>query len=430
VIKKIENVSGYMTHIYTPIDKQKKNSVISMLAWLCVFLLFIGDARIPVGDSELYTPLAIFPAIILFVIRIGLFELYFLRGTFALLGVMIAGVLSTIWSDYVSVTRSVAAMFPIVTAVVILIALNGVRDLNRLIKSAVFFGGCFLAAWVALLSFQAAISDLPFYEAKLLIETPLGRSNYLAAFLLVFLAFSWNKSLILRGVAVIAFSALSIYSRGALLVFFLYVLIIVFRSSRSDYKKYFLGSLVVILSFSVLATIFFGGLFEHDLTEKFGFDPFESAENRLLLWKASLEMLWKSPLFGIGPNGFRTFVEINGLEDVWGPHNSILLLWLNYGIIGVLFYFVYCFSILQSVREVGRFDQEGNNVFVLLCILLFFSLFEPLVGSATFEILIVIIYLWSVNLRVEHGARMLKSSGASLDQRWGSEVKQIGLKKV
>lgn len=65
-------------------------------------------------------------------------------------------------------------------------------------------------------------------------------------------------------------------------------------------------------------------------------------------------------------------LEINGLEDVWGPHNSILLLWLNYGIIGVLFYFVYCFSILQSVREVGRFDQEGNNVFVLLCILLFF----------------------------------------------------------
>lgn len=210
-----------MAHVYAPINNLTKNRVISLLAWLCVFLIFVGDVRFPIGDSELYTPLAIFPAIILFVIRIGLFELYFLRGTFALLGVMIAGVLSTIWSDYVSVTRSVAAMFPIVTAVVILIALNGVRDLNRLIKSAVFFGGCFLAAWVALLSFQAAISDLPFYEAKLLIETPLGRSNYLAApsFWFFSCVFLEQVTYIKRSGSNCVLIALSIYSRGALLVF-------------------------------------------------------------------------------------------------------------------------------------------------------------------------------------------------------------------
>ncbi len=416
-----------MTYIDSAIKNRKSSKVISILTWICVFLLFVGDIRIPIGDSELYTPLAIFPAIILFVIRIGLFELYFLRGTLALLGVLISGVLSTVWSDYVSVARSVAAMFPIATAVLVLLALNGVRDLNFLIRSAVLVGGGFLAVWVTFLSFlsiHASMSGLPFYEAKLLIETPLGRSNYLAAFLLVFLTFSWNQSLILRGLALIAFSVLSIYSRGAFLVFFLFVLIVFFRSSGAGYKKYIFGALVVLSLFGILAMIFLGKLFEYDLTESFGFDPLESAENRLLLWKASLDMLSESPIFGIGPNGFRSFVEINSMEDVWGPHNSILLLWLNYGILGVCFYFAYVFFIFQSVRKKSYIEEYDNNVFIMLCLLLFFSLFEPLVGSATFEILLVIIYLWSVDFRVENKPHMLRLSGASLNPRWSGKVIQ------
>ncbi len=402
-----------MTRIGNAIENRITNKIVSMLTWISVFLLFVGEVRIPIGGSELYTPLAIFPAIILFVIRLGLFDLHLLRGALALLGVLIAGVLSTVWSDHVSVARSVAAMFPIAIAALVLLAFNGVRGLSCLIVSAVIAGGSILAVWVILLSIQASISGLPFYEAKLLIETPLGRSNYLAAFLLAFLAFSWGRSLKLRGLALIAFGAISIYSRGAFLVFLLFICIVFLRSFRSRYKKYFLGAVFVFSWFGILATISSEVLFQSDLSENFGFDPFESAENRLLLWKASLDMLGESPLFGVGPNGFRSFVERSGLEDVWGPHNSVLLLWLNYGVLGVFFYFAYCFFIFRSVRNCGCAKMSDNNVLVLLCLLLVFSLFEPLVGSASFELLLAIIYIWSVNFQTGHGARMLRSSCAA-----------------
>lgn len=385
-------------------ENRTRSKMFGAIAWVCVLSLFYGDVLIPVGESSLYTPVALFPAVMLFLIRIVFLDLSTLRGAIALLGVLAAGMLSVAWSDYVSFNRSVAAMFPVATAILFLLALHGVLDLDRIIRSAVFFGGSIFSVWIIFLVFQAvqaSISGLPFYEAKLLIETPLGRSNYLAAFVLTLLAFSWRSSFCLSLLGLISLGALAIYSRGALLVGLFFLTICFFNTLRVDSKR-IVFLLIAILLLCLLVAIFFNGFLIHNNS----YNYFESVENRFLLWGASIDMISNAPFFGVGPNGFRTIVEGGYLEDVWGPHNSILLLWLNYGVVGLCFYLTYLFFVFNSLYRI--IDVERNNfyIFVLLCLLVFFSMFEPLVGSATFEILLAIIYLWATSFRKEYLARL------------------------
>lgn len=390
-----------MTNSAMLFESTKKSTFIRWLAWTSIFLLFVGDIRIPIGESTLYTPMAIFPALVLLFLRLIVAEIYFLRGTLALIGVLAAGVLSAIWSDYVSVMRTVAAMFPIAAAILVLFALNGVSGVHRIIQSAIMAGGGLLAVWVLLLTLRAFFSGLAFYDAKLLIETPLGRSNYLGAFLLVFLAFAWGRSNILKGLALCALGALSIYSRGTALVFALFLLILCAQKLKLGQKSLlFIAS--VTLGFSIILVAIFSTIgFDFNSVVYFDNDSLESTGNRLLLWKKSVEMLLQSPVLGIGPNGFRSLVETYGYEDVWGPHNSILLLWMNYGVIGLFCYLAYCVFIIQSMRRNDYFKKYDRQILILLFLLLFFSLFEPLIGSASFEILLGALYLYSVRSRLE-----------------------------
>jgi hypothetical protein len=390
-----------MEEIATQFKSAQKNILIRWLAWSCIFLLFVGDVRIPIGESTLFTPMAIFPALVLLFLRLIASDVYFLPGTLALIGVLIAGVLSAMWSDDVVTTRAVAAMFPIAAAIVVLLALTGVSGLHRIIQSAIMVGGGLLAILAFLLTVRAIFSGLDFYYAKLLIETPLGRSNYLGAFLLVFLAFVWGRSSILMVLALCALGALSVYSRGTALVFSLFLFVILIRKLTAG-RKNFLLVVPVIGGFSIiLAAIFSIAGFNFDPIDYFDHNSLESTGNRLTLWKASIEMLMQSPVFGVGPNGFRSLVEVYGFEDVWGPHNSILLLWLNYGILGLFCYLAYCFFIIQSMHTNEYFKKYDRQILILLYLLLFFSLFEPLVGSASFEILLGVLYLYSVRTRLE-----------------------------
>ena len=84
------------------------------------------------------------------------------------------------------------------------------------------------------------------------------------------------------------------------------------------------------------------------------------------------------------------------LEDVWGPHNAVLTLWLNYGIVGLVAYCAYIGCLLWAVGRARRVRRETDQVLVALLALLFFSMFEPLVGSASFEVLLAVVYAGSL----------------------------------
>jgi len=288
-------------------------------------------------------------------------------------------------------------MFPLMAAVLLLVSLADLPGIERVARSAVLWGGSVLALWVTVLVWRAFTSSLPFYEAKLLIETPLGRSNYLGAFLLFFLAFTWNKPLPLKGLALVALSTLSLYSRGCLLVTFVFLLAVGWSRLLAA-KKVALGlGLIIgaILYLSVLHSI--SGNFSNEGAATYGFDPVASTNNRIALWETSIDLLKDSPFMGIGPNGFRSIVEQENLEDVWGPHNAILLLWLNYGVVGFFFYCVYIFFILRATYKAQYLQHVPDRRFELLCTLLMFSMFEPLVGSGSFEALLAILYAVSAS---------------------------------
>jgi len=369
------------------------------LAWATVFLIFVGEIRIPVGGSQLYFPVALGPAGLLCLLRLGTRSLLVPFGAIALAVVLLAGSLSAAASEYVGFRRSVAASFPVGAALVAACALAGVPDLSRIVRSAVLWGGSLLALWIALLSFQAVTSGLPFYEAKLLIETPLGRSNYLTAFLLFYAATAWRRAPALAAIGALAI--LAAISRGGLLVLLVFLLLAWLHRrglagiAASALLAVSIGGVAVLALADLGVEASAGG---GDLVS--GLASPASAGNRVVLWQAARSLLEDSPVLGVGPNGFRSMIESRPeLEDVWGPHNAVLTLWLNYGLAGFTAYCVYLGCLLRALSDARRARGESDQVFVAVLALLFFSLFEPLIGSASFEVLLAVAYAGSLAQR-------------------------------
>lgn len=374
-----------------------------LFAWLTVALIFVGEVRLPVGSSELYTPLSIFPALCLIVFNVFHSESYASKPIFLLLSILALGVVNTFSSDYVNFARSSAAVFPLLAALIILIALNGINNASRLITYGILGGGAFLSIWVIWLVVLAINSGLPFYEAKLLIETPLGRSNYLAAFLLIFFAFSLSSDKGFQFIAFFSMALLSIYSRGCFVVLMAFVLAILFLKIQKKNRLFVLFFLLLLIAASAIL-LYYLGIVDQFLQQDDGFFNSESAYNRLALWDASIDLIVNHPVLGIGPNGFRSVVEANDLEDVWGPHNSILLLWLNYGFLGLILYLVYCYFIGRKLQDKSSHEQRASYAYIAFFVLLGFSLFEPLVGSGTFEVLVATLCIYAQSESTPHPA--------------------------
>ena len=371
------------------------------LAWATVFLLFVGEIRIPVGGSQLYFPVSLAPAGALCLLRLGTRSLLVPFGAIALAIVLLAGSISAAASEYVGLRRSLAAAFPVGAALLAACALAGVPDLSKVLRSAVLWGGTLLALWIALLSFKAVTSGLPFYEAKLLIETPLGRSNYLTAFLLFYVGIAWRRAPALATIGALAI--LAAISRGGMLVLLVFVLLT--WANRRGLAG-IAASVLIAVSIGGAAVLAFADLGVEaaagDLVS--GLASPASAGNRVVLWQASRSLLAESPVLGVGPNGFRSMIEGRPeLEDVWGPHNAVLTLWLNYGLAGLCAYCVYLGCLLRALGGARRTPRDADQAFVAVLALLFFSLFEPLIGSASFEVLLAVAYAGGLAQRSHQG---------------------------
>ena len=131
-----------------------------------------------------------------------------------------------------------------------------------------------------------------------------------------------------------------------------------------------------------------------------GVADYSSVHNRWLLWEFSTGLVSDNPVLGVGPNGFRTAIEQDpSMEDVWGPHNAVLLLWLNYGLLGVIGYTVYMSVVWRAIHAASKIERSWCGTKIGFVALLVFSLFEPLVGSASFELLIAVLYCQALSLQ-------------------------------
>ena len=354
-------------------------------------LLFIGDVRLPIYGSTITIPLGmflIFPASLLLLARAKLLPC---RPAALIVGVLAFGVLGSALTPLSQATRVAAGSLPLVFVAVTLFVYAQYRISYDQAVKFMFIGGIFLSIAVIVLALISLGTEGGYYEQKLVIETPLGRSNYLTAFLIFLVALSIPRSAWLT--ALFSVSVACTMSRGGMFMLLL-LFIAVPLAHRRKLWWIGIGGLAAFLAIAYIAAT--GAV---DVIEWFiepGDERLDSTINRMLLWALGIDLWSSNPIFGIGPNTFRTFVEsADGLEDVWGVHNSVLLMILNYGIAGLFLYGCYLRIVYRSILDAERVDGRFTHIRAVFAVLLIFSLFEPLIGSAAFEILLALTYILS-----------------------------------
>ena len=180
--------------------KDESNSVIKQpwnfrnyILLLPFFLLFIGDFQLPVGDGIVTIPMGmtlVFPAMLWYLIT-G--QLAVSRAPLLLAGVLFCGVIGFLFTPLASFARSAAGALPIVFAALTIIVYERYSVPQEKAVSYMLVGGVVLAVAVIILFIFSLGESGEYYDQKLIIETPLGRSNYLAAFLLFLFALSVSR---------------------------------------------------------------------------------------------------------------------------------------------------------------------------------------------------------------------------------------------
>lgn len=358
------------------------------LILLPFFLLFIGDVQVPVGMSTATVPMGMFIVFPLLFVCLALPRIMVPAAALLLLGTLFFGAVGVLLTPQSAYPRAAAGALPLLYAVCTLMFY---AQFYRFLKvewavRMMLVGGGVLALMVIALFVVAMLSPGNYYAQKLLIETPLGRSNYLAAFLIFLFALALALAKNRVVVWLFAIAVFCTMSRGGILMF-LFFLVALRLEKRQLLWLAWVGPLLAFLA----ATWLVSADFHSYIREYDGAYAGEvlSATNRLLLWSFGFDLWLQNPWFGIGPNTFRTFIELNsGIEDVWGAHNSVIQMLLNYGLFGTIFYCLYIREIYRRLRRAELTAPWFRYMRVAFVVLQVFGLFEPLVGSAAFEILL------------------------------------------
>ena len=98
----------------------------------------------------------------------------------------------------------------------------------------------------------------------------------------------------------------------------------------ANFVKFFASGIVISVIIMLITAYGFSGL-----TKKFK----STGGARLDYWKAAAKMICEKPWFGRGTDGFgKNYLEYKrtGAEDTQLPHNFVLNIWVDYGIVGVV----------------------------------------------------------------------------------------------
>ncbi|MCY1504200.1 O-Antigen ligase [compost metagenome] len=356
------------------------------LILLPFFLLFVGDLQVPIGESTMTVPMGMFIVFPMLVLCMALERIVIPSSVLLLVGTLFFGLLGLLLTPEGGFLRAAAGTLPLLYAICILMVYAQFYRYITVERAAgmMLAGGIVLAVAAIILFVVAVMSPGGYYEQKLLIETPLGRSNYLAAFLIFLFALALAKQRALA--CLFAVAIFCTMSRGGALMFLLFIAALQMEKWRLLWLVW-LGPLLLFFA----ATFLVSSDHQHSIVALAG--PYQgevlSIINRLLLWSFGFDLWIQHPLFGIGPNTFRTFVELNpGIENVWGAHNSIIQMLLNYGLFGTFLYVLYLREIYVRLRRAEQTAPWFRYLRVAFVVLQVFGLFEPLVGSAAFEVLL------------------------------------------
>ncbi len=147
------------------------------------------------------------------------------------------------------------------------------------------------------------------------------------------------------------------------------LLCIVSYSKMGKFSKIILSAfMVIIISGIGIANV----LLRSDLTGLTGDD---SSMNRIVQWKACLRMVLANPLLGVGPQqAVDRATEFGGIRGL-APHNTIIQVFAECGIVGGLFFLLFSFYPLKSayiffIRGKSNISKVSHDIVVYkyLCI--------------------------------------------------------------
>lgn len=357
-------------------------------------LVVLGNAELWLGSSSLTVPWAL-----VFLLPIALVELAtLLRGhceaellpvLFLYLLLFALGVLSALFSSVTSFARNAVSLLPLFIALLTLFCFKDVRlpgNVPRLMRIA---GGVLAlmivckAAWL----FVPAWWDFGvrgIFEQKSDMGLPLGKSNFLAVFMMFFSVFAWRSHKALWLLMLLA-TCLTLSRFGVAFILLAAVCVWLLNYCR-------LSMVVAVLGLSSILLILPVWLFPVQMSEMFrnSFLP-SSLAARFDLWAAALDLIGRNPFWGGGPGGFTTYLDfISWPKYEWGTHNFLLSQWIEFGVLGLLVYFV----IIARFLLARSFLPLADEALIKLggTLLLFYGLFENVVGLVAFEMMFAYLF--------------------------------------
>jgi len=369
----------------TPINSR---SITTPLICATLLLAIVGNFQIWFGESALTLPLGLLPIILVLLLQP---RLQLLKQHAILLALVELSGMCGVALNMGSWSRAIAASIWIPIGI-LTFAVARSTQISRLFHRVLDFGSVMLSILV-IYAFASAFIETPLiYSIKTSINTPLGNSNYLAGFLAFFLvrnSFRGKVLTLIAFVGLICTLSRTSIGIGTGVLICRYILL-----NGAAWKR-----LTIVIAIGVV------GLFSYNyilaLADSIsGLQANDSLLTRLELWSTAAQQITNSPLFGFGPGGSRAILQSEITDqNTWDPHNAILSLALNFGIIGLLAYLLHLVLTFRLLKFATKVDANWLGTRWGLLTMLTIALLEPIVTSIGFEFFVALLAGQALALR-------------------------------
>lgn len=356
-------------------------------------LVVLGNVELWLGGSSLTVPWVLILLLPIALVELatlpkGRCDAELLPVLFLYLLLFALGVLTALFSSVTSFARNAASLLPLLIALLALFCFKDVRLPDNIPRLMRVTGGIlalmiiYKAAWLFVPAWwNSGVSGV--FEQKGDMGLSLGKSNFLAVFMMFFSIFAWRSHKTLWLLMFLA-TCLTLSRFGVAFILLAAACVWLLNYCR-------LSMVVAVLGFSSILLILPVWLFPVQMSEIFrnSFLP-SSLAARFDLWAAALDLIGHNPFWG-GAGGFTTYLEfISWSKYEWGTHNFILSQWIEYGVLGLLIYLVVIARFLLARSFLPMADEALIKLGGIL--LLFYGLFENVVGLVSFEIMFAYLF--------------------------------------
>ncbi|TPN43197.1 O-antigen ligase family protein [Mesorhizobium sp. B1-1-7] len=228
-------------------------------------------------------------------------------------------------------------------------------------------------------------NDTAFYDLKNRARTLLGLSNYIAVFMVFLFAVTLFSGLPFAAAAFGVMTALTL-SRFGIVMLAAVTVIYLFRRKVPAVR---MATILAALCGLGMAALYLG----QDLIPHI--PGSSSLMARLEYWDSGVDALRLHPIIGAPRSVY--LVEMDN-SITWNPHNSILWVAVNFGLVGLLAYIAYVWIAMREIAKAALTSDLWKGVFVGVAMILAWSLEEIIVLTPAFELLLAALYMLGHNV--------------------------------